>query len=366
IMDLARWLRTHEVTMCSFGPSLLRSIAGTMAEPESLSALRRVVLSGEPLYKTDVELCRRLFSPGCDVINSLGATEAPLAVQYRIDDKTVVDGNLVPVGYPTADIKVTLRGENGQAVQNEEAGEIALQSRYLAIGYWGNPELTRVKFLPAHDNRDERIYLTGDLGRFGRDGNLFHLGRKDDLVKIRGYRIGLVEIEAALLAHPGVKDVAVVAWDGNDGEKFLVTYLVPRDHAAPTVPELTVFLQARLPDFMIPAQFVFLPEFPRINNKIDRKALPPMTRTSRDTHQPYSPPRNAVESALTEIWERVLEISPIGIDDPFLSLGGDSLKATKIIAHVRQSFDCDVSIVSFFDAKTIAGVAALLRHPEHS
>lgn len=366
VVDLARWLRAHEVTMCSFGPSLLRSIAGMMADTESLSALRRVTLSGEPLYRADVELCRRLFSPDCALINSLGATEAPSAVQYWINDKTEMAGNLVPVGYPTADIKVTLRGEGGRVVRNEEAGEIALQSRYLAVGYWGNPELTRVKFLPAPDNQDERIYLTGDLGRFAANGELVHLGRKDDLVKIRGYRIGLVEIEAALLEHPCVKEVAVVAWDGTDGENYLVTYIVPRDAVAPTAPELTTFLQARLPDFMIPAQFVFMTEFPQINSKIDRKALPRIARSSRDTNQPYAPSRNAFERALAEVWERVLEISPIGIDDPFLNLGGDSLKATRIIAGLRQSLNCDVSIPSFFGAKTIAGLAELLFDPEHS
>jgi acyl carrier protein len=117
---------------------------------------------------------------------------------------------------------------------------------------------------------------------------------------------------------------------------------------------------------MIPAQFVFMTEFPRINNKIDRKALPRITRSSRDTNQRYEPPRNAFERALTEIWEGVLEISPIGINDPFLNLGGDSLKATRIIASLKQSLDCAVSIASFFDAKTIAGLAELLLDPEHS
>jgi amino acid adenylation domain-containing protein len=365
-VDLAQWLRAQEVTVCSFGPSLLRSIAETVADPESLSTLRRVTLSGEPLYRRDIALCKRLFSSRCVLINSLGATEAPMAVQYCIDDKTEVGGNLVPVGYPTADINVTLRGENGEVVRNEEAGEIALQSRYLAVGYWGNPELTRVKFLPASENRDERIYLTGDLGRFAPDGKLIHLGRKDDLVKIRGYRVGLVEIEAGLLEHPYVKEVAVVALDETDGENYLAAYIVPCDDAALTVPELRTFLQARFPDFMIPAQFVFMTGFPQINNKIDRKALPRIARSSRDASHRYTPPRNALEKALAEIWERVLEISPIGINDSFLNLGGDSLKATRIIASLRQSLDCDVSIASFLNAKTIAGLAELLLDAEQS
>ena len=366
IVDLARWLRVHQVTVCSFGPKLIRSIAEIVPDTETLSTLRRVTLSGEPLYKADIELCRRLFSPHCLLINSLGATEAPMAVQYWINDKAEVEGNLVPVGYPTADIKVSLFGENGHVIENEEAGEIALQSRYLAVGYWGNSELTQAKFFPTPDTHDERIYLTGDLGRFSRDGTLVHLGRKDDLVKIRGYRIGLVEIEAALLEHPCVREVAVVAWDEPNGDKYLATYIVPRENSASTAPELTTFLRTRLPDFMIPAQFVFMTEFPQINNKIDRKGLPRIARTSRDADQSYAPPRNAFERNLAEIWERILEISPIGINDPFLSLGGDSLKATRIIASLRQSWDRDVSIASFFDAKTIAGLARLLLEPDHS
>jgi acyl carrier protein len=158
----------------------------------------------------------------------------------------------------------------------------------------------------------------------------------------------------------------VVAWDETDGDKYLASYIVPREKSAPTASELTTFLQARLPEFMIPAQFVFMTEFPQINNKIDRKALPRIAWKSRDADQPYAPPRNACERNLAEIWERALEISPIGINDPFLSLGGDSLKATRIIASLRQSWDRDVSIASFFDAKTIAGLAQLLLEPDHS
>ena len=127
------------------------------------------------------------------------------------------------------DFKVILRGENGENVADGAVGEIALQSRYLAIGYWGNAKLTQAKFLPVSDDREARTYLTGDLGRYLPDGALVHLGRKDLMVKIRGYRVELEEIERRLMEHPGVKDAAVTAWDRNQGEKYLAAYIVPRD-----------------------------------------------------------------------------------------------------------------------------------------
>jgi acyl-coenzyme A synthetase/AMP-(fatty) acid ligase/acyl carrier protein len=326
-----------------------------------LTTLRGVTLSGEPLYKSDIDLCRRLLPRDCALINSLGATEAPMSARYPID-QSELKGNLVPVGFPTAGVTISLRGENGEPVGADEPGEIVIQSRYLAIGYWRNDELTATKFLRASDFPDERTYLTGDLGRFLPDGALIHLGRKDDIVKIRGYRIGVAEIEATLLEHSCVSEAAVVARDEPDGDSYLAAYIVPSVDIAPTVTELIAFLAVRLPDFMIPAQFICMTAFPMINNKVDRKALPRLARFQRDVNQPYIPPRDAGERAIAEIWQEVLGIGPIGIHDEFLSMGGDSLHAAKIIARMNQALECNVPIGSFFEAKTIARLAERLRN----
>ena len=257
IMNLISWLRSHEVTMCSFGPKLLRSIGEIVGEAEPLSCLRRVTLSGEPVYKADIDLCRRLFSSDCVLINSLGATEAPVSMQYSVGQHEGVAGELVPIGYPTQDFKVTLRGENGEFAGDGAVGEIALQSRYLAIGYWGNAKLTQAKFLPVSDDREARTYLTGDLGRYLPDGTLLHLGRKDLMVKIRGYRVELEEIERRLMDHPEVKDAGVTAWERNNGDKYLAAYIVPRNPSRPTIAQLQSFLRETLPDYMVPSTFMF-------------------------------------------------------------------------------------------------------------
>ena len=360
ILNLLDWLRTNQISMCSFGPTLIRTIAGNATDTEPLPALREVTLSGEPVYKTDIDICRRLFSPACVLVNSLGATEAPFAAYFRIDPDTKIQGDLVPVGHPPSDLTITLRDEHGDAVTDGTPGEIVVQSRYVALGYWNNPDLTQAKFSPSPDSAEERLYFTGDLGRLLPDGALVHLGRKDDIVKIRGYRVGLVEIEAALMQHPGVKQVAVTSFAETEGGNYLAAYVVPSDESRPTVSELTTFLQSRLPDFMVPAQFVFMTEFPQINNKIDRQALPRIARGHRDADRSYDAPRNGIEAAICEIWEEVLEIAPIGVNEQFLSLGGDSLKATQIISRLQQRFGWKIGIATFFTAATIAGLGEII------
>jgi amino acid adenylation domain-containing protein len=367
IFNLLDWLRAHRITLCGLGPKLIRALDRIVADLDPPPALRGIFLSGEPVYKTDVEICRKLFPSACVLVNSLGATEAPFAVQYRIDQQTRIAGDLVPVGYPMAHVKVSLRDDRGDAVKDGVSGEIVLHSRYLAVGYWNDPQLTEAKFLPSHDSSEERLYFTGDVGRFLPDGTLLHLGRKDDIVKIRGYRVSPVEIEAALMDHPLVKEVAVIACGEENADKFLAAYIVPRDGNRLGIPELMTFLQNCLPEFMVPAQFIFMTEFPQINNKIDRQALPRITRAERNPNQPYAAPHSDLEAAICEIWEEVLEVAPIGINEPFVNLGGDSLKATRIIARLQQRFGLNVAIRALFETPTIAGLVQFIVHtsPAH-
>jgi acyl-coenzyme A synthetase/AMP-(fatty) acid ligase/acyl carrier protein len=322
--------------------------------------MRAISISGEPVYKTDIELCRKHFSSACVLVNSLGATEAPFAVQYRMDLQTKIPGDLVPVGYPVAHVRVSLRDARGEAVRDGEPGQIVLHSRYLAVGYWDDPQLTEAKFLPSHDSPEERLYLTGDLGRFLPDGTLLHLGRLDDLVKIRGYRVSPVEIEAALMEHPQVKEVAVLACGEENPDKFLAAYIVPRERDNLGTPELRNFLRNRLPDFMVPTRFVFMTKFPQINNKIDRQALPRITGDKRNPDQSYAAPRSDFEAAICKIWEEVLQVAPIGINEPFVDLGGDSLKATSIVTRLQQRFGLNVAIRDLLEAGTIAGLARFI------
>jgi surfactin family lipopeptide synthetase C len=187
-----------------------------------------------------------------------------------------------------------------------------------------------------------------------------HLGRKDHRVKIRGYRVEIGEIEVLLMEHPDVKEAAVVAWDSAEAEKRLVAYVVPRTDPPPTATEILQFLQTRLPEYMIPAELVFLQNLPQTNGKIDRRSLPRPSRTRPNLEQTYTPPTNEIARQLVDIWEGVLDVRPIGIYDNFFHVGGHSLAATRIVSRVIKTFQVEIPVEALFNAPTVADMAAAI------
>jgi acyl carrier protein len=244
----------------------------------------------------------------------------------------------------------------GNDVGCDQVGEIAVRSSYLSPGYWRRPQLTEARFLPDPEGGDKLMFLTGDLGLLLSDGCLIYRGRKDFRVKVRGYTVEIAEIENALLNHPRIRDAGVIAWE-RDGENYLIAYVVPRQLPAPAIDELRNFLTIKLPDYMLPSGFVFLDVLPRTNGKLDRKALPPPEGQRPDLRQPYVAPQSEVEQKLVEIWEEVLMVRPIGIHDTFFDLGGHSLLAMQIIAKLYEALGDNISLRSFLDAPTVAGLA---------
>jgi len=360
LTNLAKWLIEAQITTCSLTPRTLRHLTEALNENESLSKLRRITLSGEPLYNTEMEACRKYFSPDCVFVNSLGATEIPFAAQYVIDNQVLPERSLVPVGFPATDIEIRLVQENGIDVKAGEIGEIIVRSRYLASGYWRSPELTRQKFLPDPMGGDERSYLTGDVGRFLPDGALLHLGRKDHLVKIRGYRVSILEIETTLLENQRLKEVAVTVWDREAGDRYLAAYLVAAAKQAPTMTELLTFLRARLPDYMIPTTFLFLKSLPQTNGKVDRQALPCPDGIRPNLDQAYTAPTSAIETNLVRAWEEVLGVHPVGIHDDFLDLGGNSLTASRLISRLVKTLRLELPIKALFESPTVAEMAKIV------
>jgi acyl-coenzyme A synthetase/AMP-(fatty) acid ligase len=197
--------------------------------------LRLIRLGGELVRLTDAELYRQHFTPGCTLLVSFGTTETNTICHYFLDEQTAISGPGVPVGHAVDGMEVLLLDEEGRPVSEGQVGEIAARSRYLALGYWGQPELTRATFLSEPGSERLRTYRTGDLGRMLPDGCLVHLGRKDRQVKVRGHRIEVAAVETALLRHPAVAEAAVVAREDRPGEPCLVAYLVAKNHPAPPV-----------------------------------------------------------------------------------------------------------------------------------
>jgi acyl carrier protein len=232
----------------------------------------------------------------------------------------------------------------------------------VARGYLNRPELTAERFLhdPFSGIPGMRLYKTGDLARYRTDGTLEYLGRTDDQVKVRGYRIELGEIEAALTAHEKVRSCAVVAREDEPGHKQLVGYVTASDGNAPSIDDLRAFLKERLPEYMIPARFVFLDSLPlTVNGKVDRKALPaPSTK-------PYGfgkggMPQTETEKITAALWSELLHVNGIGLDDDFFDLGGDSITAVALVTRLRAAFGCEPGLAVLFEQPTIAGIAQVI------
>jgi amino acid adenylation domain-containing protein len=336
LATLAPWLNREGITYYRSSASIFRHWAEHLTGAETFPTLRLVGLSSESVYRQDFELYRRLFGPDCLFLNALSSTETGTFCLNVLDRDTPVEGRLVPVGYPVDGVEVLLLDETGARVAAGDVGEIAVRSRNLARGYWRQEELTRTKFRPDPDDTDVRTYVVGDLGRLDPDGALVHLGRRDSRVKVRGHRIELGEVEAALRETDGIREAVVVDREDHRGEKRLVAYVVA-DGEPPARATLRRALKGRLPEHMIPFAFSFLDGLPRTpGGKVDRPALPPFAPPVLQPSRPWLVPLGLLGTQIGTIWEDLLGVTGVGPHDDFLELGGDSLTAIEMLARIED------------------------------
>jgi aspartate racemase len=270
----------------------------------------------------------------------------------------------VPIGWPIANTQVYVLDPHLHLMPIGVPGELYIGGLGLARGYLNRPELTTERFIchPFSGEPGEQLYKTGDVARYRTDGMLEFLGRMDHQVKVRGFRIELGEIEAVLRQHPALRETVVLAREDSPGEKRLVAYVVPVPAQAPTTTELRSFLKAKLPDYMVPAVFVWLDSLPLTpSGKVDRRALP-----IPDQAQPELPgtsivPRDVLEFQLTTIWEEALGIQSISVTDNFFDLGGHSLLAVRLFAQIEKTFGQKLPLATLFQAPTVEQLANVLR-----
>jgi thioesterase domain-containing protein len=301
------------------------------------------------------------------LVNGLGATECGIVRQFFVDHDTPVPAATVPIGYPVEDMHVVLVDDTGHDVASGRVGEIVVKSRYLALGYWRDAELTAAAFSEETDGL--RSYRTGDLGRLREDGCLEHLGRKDFQLKVGGHRIEAAEIDSALLEMEGVKEAAVATCQGPGDEPRLVAYIVPTAPPGPTVSAIRRRLAGRLPSFMVPSAYVTLDALPlNANAKVDRRALPAPTGHRPLLDVPCDAPGTLLQQQLVPIWETLLGVSPVGIRDDFFDLGGSSLLAHRMIAEVERLVGRRISHSAMLAGSTIERLAAAIQdetdHPD--
>ena len=361
LMPLGAWVRGNEISMIHTLATTFRAFVDTLPGDATFPGVRVLRLGGEAINSNDVQKFKRHFPPPCVLMHVMGPTETFSIRRHFIGHEWHGGDGKIPVGYPVADKEVLLFDENGRQVGPDETGEIVVRSKYLAVGYWRQPQLTEAAFLPDPDGGEARLYFTGDLGVMRPDGCLMHLGRKDFQVKIRGHRVETGEIEATLSKLAPVKAAIVHAQPDGHGEQRLVAYVVTAPGKIATIDELRRALARTLPEFMMPSSFVFLEDFPLLpNGKVNRRALPVPSVDRPVLPVPYAAPRGHTESTLTAIWMEVLQLGRIGINDRFLDLGGDSLRATQILGRTMRSFGLELSIGDLIQTETIAQMAELI------
>ncbi|HEX7736861.1 MAG TPA: amino acid adenylation domain-containing protein, partial [Ktedonobacteraceae bacterium] len=353
----AAFLESQHISVLLLTTALFHQIAQEV--PDAFRTLRHLSFGGEAVNPNRVKIILTAGRPEY-LLHLYGPAEnTTISTWYAVED--VPEAALtVPIGAPIANSQAFILDHQMQLVPPGCPGELYLGGDGLARGYWNRPDLTAEHFVPHpfSSRLGARLYRTGDLVRARADGQLEFLGRVDFQVKVRGFRIEPGEIEVILSQHPDIHEAIVLLREDAPEEKRLVAYLVPKPERMPDLRQLRQYLQARLPDYMLPAALVILERLPlNPNGKLDRRALPPPEYSNPDLGAQYAPPRNHAEELLTAIWAEVLGREHVGIYDNFFESGGHSLLATRVISRIQQVFQVTLPLRSLFEHPYVAELA---------
>jgi amino acid adenylation domain-containing protein len=363
LAELGEFIRTQGVTTAFITTGLFHQLIDE--QPEALAGLRQLITGGEVLSPPHAQRARQRL-PHVKLFNAYGPTENTTFTTMHPMTSDPAPGSSVPIGRPIANSTVYVLDHLHQPVPIGVPGELYTGGDGLASGYLRRPDLDAERFLPNPFSSEpgSRLYRTGDLVRWLPDGSLEFLGRADRQVKLRGFRLELGEIESVLSQHPSVGRAAVLHDNPASGPR-LVAYVAGRDDQQPDPVELRRYLQKQLPDYMVPAVLVPVPEIPlNANGKIDRAALPTPDAVPVAGRPPYVAPRNTTEARLVELWEKTLGTSPIGVHDSFFELGGHSLVGARLFARIDREFGRRLPLASLFECPTIAQLAERLSNPD--
>jgi amino acid adenylation domain-containing protein/non-ribosomal peptide synthase protein (TIGR01720 family) len=355
---LAKLIQQHRINTLHFVPSMLQAF---IDEPEAANcaSLKRIICSGEAL---PLSLQQQVYGKlEARLYNLYGPTEAAIDVSEWPCHEHDTASSIVAIGKPIDNIQLYILDSQLQPVPVGVSGELYIAGIGLARGYQNKPQLTAERFIPNPFGQGERMYRTGDICRYRADGVIEYQGREDGQVKLRGFRIELGEIEAVLKKHEAVQNCVLKA-DQFRGEKALLAYMTLHEGVENTpalVKQIREFMQGFLPDYMVPAGFMVLPELPLSSNgKVDRKALPAMELVSQDDDR--TAPENEVQQQIADIWQQLLQHRDFGIHTDFFHVGGHSLLALRLIAKLTEAFQTKLSIEDVFTHSTIAGLSQLL------
>jgi amino acid adenylation domain-containing protein len=353
--DFHALLIEQKVTVLNQTPSAFKPLINVACAAQQKLALRYVVFGGEAL---DVPSLKPWFDHFGDqspkLINMYGITETTVHVTHRVITTADIKTQGSPIGAPLADLSWYLLDAALNPVPKGCIGELYVGGAGLARGYLNRQDLTATRFIPNLFAEDgSRLYRTGDMARYRTDGSIDYLGRSDHQVKIRGFRIELGEIEAQLLAQPQIRQAVVLAQDNASGQQ-LVAYLVG-DESSREI--LKAALKDNLPDYMVPAHLIFLPNLPlTANGKLDRKALPQPDASHLQGE--YVAPQTELERQIADIWQDVLKLERVGLTDNFFELGGHSLLVIKVVSRLQLQLGLQLTPQQLFQAPVLGDFAA--------
>jgi amino acid adenylation domain-containing protein len=350
-LELPNLAAKNQVTLINTVPSAVTQLLQFNAIPNSVNTVN---LAGEPLTWKLVQQLQQL--PHVEQIFNLYGPSEDTTYSTYIELKDITpNSSTPPIGRPIANTQVYILDRYLQPVPVGVPGELYIAGAGLARGYWQRPELTDERFINWGMGNNQ-LYKTGDRVRYLPDSNIEYLGRLDSQVKIRGYRIELGEIDALLSQYPEIQESVVIASEKASGDKNLVAYIAPKSI---NILNLRQYLADKLPNYMIPAHFMTLDALPRNpNGKIDRKALPTVDQVSLKLGIVYVAPRTPTEQKLAAIWQEILQVEQIGVNDNFFTLGGHSLLGMQLVARINESLQVELPLKYLFQFPTIASIAA--------
>jgi natural product biosynthesis luciferase-like monooxygenase protein len=362
-------IQRHYVTHFQCTPTMAGLLLADERMQSAFARLHCLMIGGEAFPATLARQLEKIVKG--ELINMYGPTETTVwSTTYRVPPGS----SRIPVGHPIANTNMFILDQNLSPAPIGVVGELMIGGAGVARGYLNRPDLTAQRFIqnPFNAGRADllvgrstqqraptnRLYRTGDLARYLPTGDIELLGRTDQQVKIRGHRVELGEIEAFFNEHPAVRESAVVARETASGDKRLAVYVIPRDGQNPTPRQLRQYAQEKLPEHMVPAQFVFLTAFPQTpNKKIDRQALPAPDADVVENENDFEPPATEIEEALAALWSELLEVERVGRRDNFFESGGHSLLAMQLVGRMRTRFGVDLPLKNLFEHPTVAGLA---------
>lgn len=363
--EFLSWIRQRKITVLDLPTAYWHELVRQLSDlrqplPETL---RLVIVGGEKASAIALSDWRKVAGTKVRWVNTYGPTEASvIATSYEPGFEYPTQ---LPIGQPIANTQIYILDSHLQRVPVGVRGELYIGGSGLARGYLNRPDLTAAKFIanPFREGGSSRLYKTGDMARYAPDGNIEFLGRSDDQIKIRGFRVELDEIETVLNQHPAIEQAVVTTRENDLGENSLVAYLVPTKTANLLWTEVMRFLEARLPEYMLPSSLVMVETIPLTpNGKLDRRALPaPSGADSAGGAENFAGPRDALEAQLVKIWESILGKSPIGIRQNFFALGGHSLLAVRLVHRIGQETGRKLAIAALLQAPTVEQLAEMLR-----